>query len=336
MEYPPSTPRIVSLLPAATEIVDRLGLRSQLVGRSHECDEPADVDSLPALTASRIDAAAPSRMIHEQVMDRVTQAGRSPAAASPQSQSGAACGTGSSNALFTLDADRLASLAPDLILTQAACEVCAISAADVETAVAKAGGHPRVLALSPTTLADLFADIITVGRATGRLPQARELVARLRARIDSLSCRVGTFADRPRVAVIEWLDPPMAAGNWVPAMVHLAGGHDVLGKQGEHSHWITWDDVAAADPDVVILVPCGFTLDRVVAEAGSSAVWPHLEHLRAFREGQIFAVDGHHLFNRPGPRLIDSLEVLAEILHPGRFAFPATRRLARRIESERR
>ena len=328
MEYPPlPSPRIVSLLPAATEIVARLGLQANLVGRSHECDEPTDVAGLPVLTASRIDAAAPSREIHDQV----TQVGRTLAATSPQAPGGAACHTGTSAALFALDVDTLAALRPDLILTQAACDVCAISAADVEAAVRKTATDTRVLALSPATLADLFSDILAVGKATARLAQARELVARLRARIDSLGCRVQTFPDRPRVAMIEWLDPPMAAGNWVPEMVRLAGGIDVLGKAGDHSHWITWDDVAAADPDVVILVPCGFPLDRVVAEAGSPAVRPHLAQLRAYREGRVFAIDGHHLFNRPGPRLVDSLEVLAEILHPGRFAFHDTHRFARRL-----
>ena len=131
--------------------------------------------------------------------------------------------------------------------------------------------------------------------------------------------------------MLEWLDPPMAAGNWVPELVALAGGRDVLGKPGEHSHWITWDDVIAADPDIVILVPCGFTLDRVVAEAESPAIRNRLKMLRAFRTGRIYAVDGHHLFNRPGPRLVDSLEVLADLLHPGIFSFPATRRFARTL-----
>jgi iron complex transport system substrate-binding protein len=317
----------VSLLPAATEIVARLGLRDHLVGRSHECDEPTDVASLPALTAARIDAAAPSRAIHDQV----TEVGRALGGMSSQAPAGAACHTGASAALFTLDVDMLAALKPDLILTQAACDVCAISAADVEAAVRKAAVDTRVLALSPTTLTDLFTDILAVGKATGRLAQARELAARLRARINSLACRAGTLPDRPRVAMIEWLDPPMAAGNWVPEMVRMAGGVDVLGKAGDHSHWITWADVAAADPDIVILVPCGFPLDRVVAEAGSAAVRPHLEKLRAYRDGKVFAIDGHHLFNRPGPRLVDSLEVLAEILHPGRFAFAATHRFAKHV-----
>ena len=331
MEYPlHPTCRIVSLLPAATEIVASLGLEANLVGRSHECDEPAGVASLPALTAARIDASAPSREIHDQV----TQIGRTlggDTATGTSSGSAAACAIGTSAALYSLDIDTLASLKPDLILTQAACDVCAISAADVEAAVRKAGVNTRVLALSPATLADLLSDILAVGRATGRLAQARDAVARLRARIASVACRVDTFSDRPRVAVIEWLDPPMAAGNWVPEMVRLAGGKDLFGTAGSHSHWISWDDVAAADPDIVILVPCGFTLDRVVAEAGSAAVQPHLARLRAYREGNVVAIDGHHLFNRPGPRLVDSLEVLAEILHPGRFGFAATRRFTQRL-----
>ena len=200
----------------------------------------------------------------------------------------------------------------------------------------KADIGTRIVSLSPTKLDDLFGDVLTVGAATGRLPRAREVVARLKARCAAVRCRTAavTHSRRPRVAVIEWLDPPMAAGNWVPELVRLAGGDDVLGKTGSHSHWITWADVAAADPDVVVLIPCGFTLDRVVAEARSAAVWPHLAGLRATREGRLWAVDGHHLFNRPGPRLVDSLEVLAEILHPGEFAFAATRRFARRLEAQ--
>jgi iron complex transport system substrate-binding protein len=331
MNMPPSNhPRIVSLLPAATEIVAALGLADRLVGRSHECDEPAAVATLPALTAPRIDPAASSRAIHEQVGQTL---GGAAAASSP----GAACSTGTSAALYTLDINRLAALAPDLILTQAACDVCAISAADVEAAVKKSGVQSRVLALSPETLADVFRDVLAVGEATGALAKAREVVARLKARVASVACRVKAMQRArqaeafsngarqaeacPTMAMIEWLDPPMAAGNWVPELVRLAGGNDVLGKAGAHSHWITWDDVAAADPDVVVLVPCGFTLDRVVEEAGSAAVRPHLEQLRAFREGRCFAVDGHNLFNRPGPRLVDSLELLAEILHPGAFRF---------------
>ena len=337
MEQPTPCPRrIVSLLPAATEIAAALGLTDSLVGRSHECDEPAGIERLPALTGARIDASTPSREIHEQVGRALAggspTCGMAPTAPSGPSSAGLASAGGSS-ALFSLDVDTLAALQPDLILTQAACDVCAIAAADVEAAVRKAAVGTRVLALSPATLADLLSDILVVGAATGTLARAREVVARLQARIDSVTCRARALARQSaakpaRVAMIEWLDPPMAAGNWVPEMVRLAGGEDALGRAGEHSHWITWDDVAAADPDVVVLVPCGFPLDRVLAEAAGSAVRPHLERLRAWRSGRVVAVDGHHLFNRPGPRLVDSLEVLAQVLHPGAFRFGHDRHVA--------
>lgn len=303
--------RIVSLLPAATEIAWALGLGERLVGRSHECDWPEGVERLPVLSRPRVDPAATSREIHEAVGRAVN--------AEP----------GTSAAIFALDVEALARLRPDIILTQATCDVCAISGDDVTEAV-RSSGHPtRVVPLEATTLAGLWGDILAVGRETGTLPRARELVARLQARCDSLACRVRALhRPRPRVAVIEWLDPPMAAGNWVPELVRLAGGDDVLGRPGEHSHWIDWPTVAAADPDLVILAPCGFPLERIVAEAGLPDIRRNLAPLRASREGRLWAMDGHHLLNRPGPRLVDSLELLAEMLHPGAFAFAATGRFA--------
>jgi iron complex transport system substrate-binding protein len=298
-----SASRIVSLLPAATEIVAALGLTDQLVGRSHECDEPEAVQALPALTAPRIDPTLSSGGIHEQVEQ-------------------------ASGPLFALDSGQLAALAPDLVLTQATCAVCAIAEEDVAAAVRKSGVATQVIALSPTTLDDMFRDILTVGEATERREQAQTVVTALKRRCDAVAERTKAG---PTTAMIEWLDPPMAAGNWVPEMVRLAGGHDVLGKDGVHSHWIDWADVAAADPDVIVLIPCGFTLDRAVAEARSPAVWPHLEPLRAVRAGRAWVIDGHHLFNRPGPRLVDSLEVLAEVLQPEAFSFRATKRFAKRL-----
>ena len=340
----PARPRILSLLPAATEIVWALGLADRLVGRSHECDEPAGVERVPAVTTPRIDPAASSREIHEQVGRALGGSAASGSVSSGSVSSGSvssgivSCSSGGSTALYSLDIDAVAALRPDLILSQAACDVCAIAASDVEAAVRRSGIETQVLALSPATLADVWQDVLAVGAATGTLPRAREVVARLRARVDSVACRVQTLVargGRPRVAVIEWLDPPMAAGNWVPELVRLAGGDDVLGRPGGHSHWIDWNDVAAADPDTIVLVPCGFPLDRVLAEAGSAAVRPHLERLRAFREGRVFAIDGNALFNRPGPRLVDSLEVLADLLHPGAFRFGGTRRFAAAIGSRR-
>ena len=321
--------RIVSLLPAATEIVAALGAADRLIGRSHECDWPAEVANLPPLTAPRLDASLPSGEIDRQVK--------------------------AAEALFALDTPALARLAPDCILTQAACRVCAIDIDEVTAAAAAielpGGGSPQVLALAPQSLADLFADIGRVAAAIGCQPQAAVVISGLQARVAAVKEKTATAVEaagnRPRVAVIEWLDPPMAAGNWVPELLRLAGGEDALatttnradsadrlteacaGSPPAKSHWIDWADLAAADPDVVLLTPCGFELDRVVSEARSAAVWPHLVGLRATREGRLVAVDGHHLFNRPGPRLVDSLELLAELLHPGVFQFAATKRFSR-------
>ena len=314
----------VSLLPAATEIVAALGAADRLVGRSHECDWPAAVADLPALTTPKIDASLTSVEIDAQVND----AGGGP--------------------LFNLDEALLAKLAPDLILTQAACRVCAVDADAVMAAAARitlpSGRSPKVLTLSPQSLDDLFVDMLRVGEAVGRQAEAEMAVAGLRRRCTlvqtTATAAVETVRRKPRVAIIEWLDPPMAAGNWVPEMVQLAGGDDALaanpanradtvaGRTPAKSHWIDWKEVAAADPDVVLLTPCGFELDRVAREAKSPAVWPHLVNLRATREGRLFAVDGHHLFNRPGPRLVDSLELLAELLHPAAFKFEVTQRFS--------
>ncbi len=327
--------RVVSLLPAATEVVAELGAADRLIGRSHECDWPAEVTALPALTKPNLDASLSSGEIDKQVK--------------------AADG----GALFSLDETALKRLAPDLVLTQAACRVCALDADAVVAASAHIrlpdGSTPQVLTLSPQSLADLFADIHRVGEALGRFSQAADVVERLKARCETVERAANKAVDaagqKPRVAIVEWLDPPMAAGNWVPELIRLAGGTDVLGPTltngatspaagldaadgqptASKSHWIDWADLEAAGPDVVLLTPCGFELERVVIEARSAAVWPHLAGLRATRTGRLFAVDGHHLFNRPGPRLVDSLEVLAELLHPGVFAFEATQRFHRTI-----
>ena len=320
----------ISLLPAATEIVAALGAVDRLIGRSHECDWPAEVANLPSLTAPRLDASLSSRKIDQQVK------------------------TAGSQSLFALDEAALARLAPDLILTQAACRVCAIDVDEVAAAAAAislpGGRSPQVLTLAPNSLADLYADIHRVGEAIGCQKEAATVVVALQARCDGVRDRAGeavrTTGRRPRVAIVDWLDPPMAAGNWVPELVRLAGGEDALAatltkgagsadyggsNQPAKSHWIDWAHVAAADPDVVLLTPCGFELERVVREARSAAVWPHLVGLRAAREGRLVAVDGHHLFNRPGPRLVDSLEVLAELLHSEVFVFETTKRFSQVI-----
>ena len=325
--------RVVSLLPAASEIVAAVGGSDRLVARSHECDWPPEITRLPVLTSPQLDASLSSGEIDRQVKA---------AAGGP---------------LFELNEALLARLAPEVILTQSTCSVCALDADAVAAAAAQislpGGGTPQVLTLLPQSLADLFADIHRVGAVIGRVAEAEAAVTRLENRCEAVRVKAAEATKKagrkPRVAIIEWLDPPMAAGNWVPELAQLGGGEDALAtttnsadsadQQAEapntttpaKSHWIDWADVAAADPDVVLLTPCGFELERGVREARSAAVWPHLAGLRAAQEGRLFAVDGHHLFNRPGPRLVDSLELLAELLHPGVFAFETTKRFSQVI-----
>ena len=308
---------IVSLLPAATEIVALLKSVDRLVGRSHECDWPEAVLDAKVITSSNIDSHTSSWEIDRQIKD-ATDGG-----------------------LFKIDECTLRSLAPTFILTQDACQVCAVDA-NVVTRIAADimlpnGNRPQVVSLSPSSLEELFTDINRVGNALNKEDQAESVVTDLRSRCEDVSTKCiqlnSSNNDTPRVALIEWLDPPMSAGNWVPEMIHMAGAVDALKADAGKSHWIEWPDVAAADPDIVILIPCGFELERVLTEAKTPAVWPHLKDLRATREGKLFAVDGHHLFNRPGPRLVDSLEVLAELLHPESFQFEATARFAKRIET---
>ena len=307
--------RVVSLLPAATEIVATLGYESGLIGRSHECDWPPHVESLPALTSSNISSCGSSLEIDRDVKASET------------------------TSLFQLNEKLLAEMTPDLILTQSACDVCALDTNTVLAAAARislpGGRRPDVLTLAPQSIDDLFDDIHAVALKIDREKEAVVAVNDLKRRCHAVTSVTERkpVQDRPTIALIEWLDPPMSAGNWVPEMIHMAGAIDALEADAGKSHWIEWADVAAADPDIVILIPCGFELERVLTEAKTPAVWPHLKDLRATSEGRLFAVDGHHLFNRPGPRLVDSLEVLAELLHPESFHFEATTRFAKRIET---
>lgn len=316
-----SSPRIVSLLPAATEIACALGLEGNLIGRSHECDWPGCVPPLPALTRPRFSASGTTRQIHDAVrLVSLTE-------------------QGGSTSLFTLDVSALAALNPDLVLTQATCDVCAVSTDEVNNAVRLSGRAARIVTLSAMSLDGLWRDVLRIGEAAAVLPRARELVARLKARCQSVACRTKGLRQRngtrPRVAVLDWLDPPMAAGHWVPELIALAEGDDCLGRTGQHSHWIDWDTIRGADPDVVILAPCGLELERIVAEAASPGIWSVLHGLRATRQGQLWAIDGQQLMNRPGPRLVDSLEAVVAILVPGQFRFESTPSLIRQLHVPR-
>ncbi len=288
--------RVVSLLPSATEIVCALGAGDRLVGISHECDYPEDVAGLPVLTAPRIDPARPSDAIHRDVSELLNQA----------------------LSVFAVDGAALAAVRPELVLTQALCDACAVSLDQVRAALDQTvAGEVDLLSLEAATLAEVWTDMLLVGRALGLETRARALVSGLRNRVAAVS-RAVDGAARPRVACIEWFDPPMIAGNWVPELVHAAGGEPVLAEAGTHSDWLEWDALLAADPEVLVLMPCGFDIARCRAELPALTERLGWRDLEAVRAGQLYATDGNACFNRPGPRLVESVEVLAEILHPDR------------------
>ena len=279
--------RIVSLLPSATEIVCLLGLGDQLVGVSHECDHPpAEVAGVPPVTSSLIPADATSAEIDRLVRERV--AGRRP--------------------LYRLDGDGLAAARPDLIVTQALCDVCAVDEAEVSRVAAGLAKRPQVVTLEPTSLAGVFDAIGAVAAAAGVDPG--RAVGDLRRRVAAVAARAPTR--RPTVAFLEWLDPPFCGGHWNPELVELAGGREVLGRAGQPSRRVTWDDVAAADPDVIAVAPCGYDLPRARADLAVLAGRPGWASLRAVRDGRVLTFDGSAYFNRPGPRLVDSLERLVD------------------------
>jgi iron complex transport system substrate-binding protein len=290
--------RIVSLLPSTTEIACALGFEGALVGRSHECDHPPGVARLPALTSPKLDAAAPSREIDDRVKALVRDG----------------------LSVYRVDAERLRALRPDVILTQDHCEVCAASLADVEAALASwLGTRPVVVSLDPRTLGGVLASLMQVANALGAADRGRDLAASVSARIAALAERAQAQPVRPTVACIEWIDPLMAAGNWMPELVTLAGGTSLFGAIGAHSPWLDPAALAAADPDVIVVMPCGFGLDRTRAELAPLLAQPGFTGLRAARECRVFVADGHRFLNRPGPRLVESLQILCEILHPDAF-----------------
>ena len=269
------------------------------MGRSHECDQPPWVKRLPAVTAPRFDTQAPSGDIDRSVRGLLSQA----------------------LSVYVVDHEKLAALAPDLLVTQVQCEVCAVSLADVEAAV-RAGlpSRPAIVSMKPDTLADVWADMRAIAGALGVPERGVQLVTRLRARMRGIAERT-RGRTRPRVACIEWLDPLMAAGNWTPELLALAGADDVLGVAGRHAGAIEFEQLAAADPDAIWITPCGFDLARTRAELAPLVSHPGWTALRAVREGQVFLGDGNALFNRPGPRVAETLECLAEALHPGAFRY---------------
>lgn len=298
-------PRIVSLLSSATEILFALGLGEQIVGVGHECDWPPAALSRPRLTRSLIPASADSATIDEEVKARMS-------AGLP---------------LYEVDAERIQQLAPDLIVTQAQCDVCAVKYDDVVSLVANAQAlrHTQVLALQPTCLNEILNDVLRIGEAAEARSAAQHFHAQLQQRVNAVRKQTQCLstAERLRVACIEWLEPLMLAGNWTPELISLAGGYSLLAPSGEHSQYTAWDDVVRCDPQVVIVAPCGFDFKRCLREAQSLIDWPHWRELSAVKHGRVYVVDGNAYLNRSGPRIVDSLEILAHLFLPEVFARPA-------------
>lgn len=285
--------RVVSLLPSATEIVSILGCREQLVGRSHECDHPPGVEQLPVVSRPRVGMPELPGEIDRTIRDLVSDA----------------------LGVYEVDDEVLAELAPDVVVTQDVCEVCAVPFAEVADAVRRVVGEDtEVVSLSPTTLQEVLDDHHRVAAVLGVQATADRVVAGLRRRLEEVGRRVAGRRP-PTVATIEWVDPLMAAGNWVPELVELAGGTNLLGEAGSHSPWLEPDALLDADPDRVLVVPCGWDLARAQQDLEQLQTADWWGELRAVGEGGVAVADGHQYFNRPGPRIVESAEILAEWLH---------------------
>ena len=292
--------RIVTLLPSATEIVCALGFENELVGHSHECDFPPSVKRLPALTEPKFNPEGSSAEIDARVKTIVRDA----------------------LSVYRVDAAKLRELRPDVIVTQSQCEVCAVNQADVDAAVAEwTGVRPKVVSLKPYSLADIFADMQRVALALGAPERGDKLVHDLQMRCAEIREVASKLKNKPTVACIEWIEPLMAAGNWTPELISLAGGVHVFGEAGKHSPPMTWEQLAAADPEVIVIAPCGFGIPRASEELHLLQKQSGWNHLRAVRYGRVFLADGNQYFNRPGPRIVESLEILAELIHPHTFSF---------------
>ncbi len=284
------TPRIVSMISSATEIVDALGALPWLVGRSHECDFPEQVRTLPVCTAPRFAVDGDSREIDRLVKETIAE----------------------SISVYQVFDDVLERLQPTHILTQIHCEVCAVSLRDVERSVAgRLASRPSVIPLNPASLADVWQDMRRVAQALEIAPRGEALVARLQARMQAISNAARHAPNRPRLACIEWIEPPMPVANWMPELIEMSGAGHVV--------WRTWEDLEAADPDVILVMPCGFDLDRALNEMYWLTRRPNWSGLRAVQAGRVYVADGNQYFNRPGPRLVESLAILAAIAHPEIF-----------------
>ncbi|MBL3655071.1 cobalamin-binding protein [Fulvivirga sediminis] len=290
--------RIVSLLPSSTEIVAALGLGHRLVGRSHECNYPLWVEELPVLTAPKFDTNCSSEEIDNSVIDLLKEG----------------------LSVYDIDEELLQQLNPDFILTQSLCDICAVSLQDVENAVCKlTSSDSQLISLQPNEVKDIFDDILRVGKVLGVESRAEELVNEIAQRFDTIRKKVAKVKNKPTVAMVEWISPLMLGGNWIPELVELAGGESLFAKSGEHSHYHEWESVVEADPDIIVVMPCGFDVERAMEEMCLLAEKEGWNNLKAVKNEKVFVADGNHFFNRPGPSIAESAEILSEIFYPELF-----------------
>jgi iron complex transport system substrate-binding protein len=285
--------QICSLLPSATEILYALGLGDSVAGVTHECDFPPEAARKPPLIRPRVDPQAPPTVIDRQVTELVSRG----------------------ESIYAVDADLLASLAPDLIITQDLCHVCAVSPDDLATALTRFSKRPKVLSLSPHSLADVWDDVRRIGEATGRRRDAQALAITQEQKVAAIEMKVA-HARRPRVLCLEWMDPFYIGGHWVPEMVAKAGGEDALGRPSEPSFRATPEEIAKTEAEIIVLMPCGHPASRTAAEFDAEKLPPSWKDLPAIRLRRIFAVDANSYFSRPGPRVADGVALLAHIFHP--------------------
>lgn len=293
-------PKIVSLLPAATEMVCALGLEANLVGRSHECDFPESIKLLPVCSEANLPENLSSADIDVKVKELMADA----------------------LSVYTVNREMIKALAPDVVITQAQCEVCAVSLTEVEQALENLlEKSAKILSLAPNNLGDIFNDILTLAHALNVAEAGNALLEDLQQRVDIISHKLKFLENKPTVACIEWLEPMMLSGNWIPDLVKIAGGSSVIAEAGKHSPYILWDDIRLADPDLLIIMPCGFSIGRTLKEIDLLLGAPGFSTLKAVKNNQVYIADGNQYFNRPGPRIVDSIEILAEIINPKQFIF---------------
>jgi len=289
--------RIISLIPSATEIVCALGFEKNLVGRSHECDFPVSVKTLPICTEPKVDSGKKSLEIDIQVKKMLEKA----------------------LAIYEVHVDKLKELKPSLIITQSQCEVCAVSLEDVEKAVSEfVDSKPKIVSLEPNNLVDIYDDILRVALALNA--NGKDFVTKMQERIKNITDKAQNLTKK-NIACVEWIEPLMAAGNWVPELVERAGGNNLFGTAGKHSPWMKWEELTRADADIIVVMPCGFDIERTKKELHVLTKKEEWLKLRAVKNHKVYVVDGNQYFNRPGPRIVDSLEILAEIFHPEIFQF---------------